>query len=995
MKRSSLSTKNLKRTLQGIPAAALLLLVSLLLAGNTPVLLAQTQIGTGFDGPTGLDTWWWPNDPNAATGPNHVMQIINGIYRIYTKDGTLVGSGHIDNLFTNLNPSVSTLDPNIMYDNIAGRFVLEANGSGTDITNAYIAVSDTSDPTAGFTEVHVLSFPGANDGSKAGFNADVYVICATSGTAIMDKSSMLDRNNGTFTVLSKTTSTYGRAARMYGAAPGAPMYFTAASGGAIRVTRADNVTTATPTYTSYNVAGSSGCTDPATPSWRNNSLVTANTGAMYWWQVDTSGTTPVLTQQGLISAPSGYVFGYGSACIAPNGDIGMSYMQYSATTNNPLPVSMWVAWRAAADTLGTTRTPIMAVSSAPLTQVNARHGDFSSTVCDLDTNGNTLNAFWSCNGYIKPNGTGTTEASWNQNFGGPLTAPAILNQPQNLLVVAGNPASFTVSAGGAAPFGYQWQKGGVNIAGATNSTYTIASTTTDDTGSYAVVVTNSLGSATSSTATLTVIGPLSPTGNWTFNDGNGTVATDSSGFGNNGTLMGNGGATWVTGFSGTGIQFNGTSNWVAFGTGPSVAGTNNFTVAAWIKTTAATAGVVIQQRDSGFNGEYGFDVNANGTLQFFVYGSSAYEFNFATTAAVNDGNWHHVVAVRNGLAGNIYIDGALAATATGTAVSPLLSTIGTYVGRDVRNNNNNFDGIIDEVLEYNATALTATDVSNLYNSYLSSPPPPAPTALAANGGNAVVNLTWTQSTGTGITGNNVYRSTTGSGGPYNLLANLAATTSYADTAVVNGNTYFYSVTAINGNGESALSSYAGATTIPAAPTGLSATAGNAQVGLSWTASTGATGYNVKRATTSGGPYTTIASPTGSSYTDTTAANGTTYYYVVSAVNASGESVNSSEVSATPSAPPPPAAPTSLTASAGHKKVTLAWTQSTSPNIVSNKVYRATVNGGPYTLVATLAATTTYANTGLTSGTTYYYVVTAVNNSSQESSYSNQASATAK
>lgn len=278
-------------------------------------------------------------------------------------------------------------------------------------------------------------------------------------------------------------------------------------------------------------------------------------------------------------------------------------------------------------------------------------------------------------------------------------------------------------------------------------------------------------------------------------------------------------------------------------------------------------------------------------------------------------------------------------------------------------------------------------------------PPPAPTGLAATGGNAIVNLVWTQSTGTNITQNNVYRSTTGSGGPYNLLASLAATTSYADTAVVNGNTYFYSVSAVNGSGESALSAYAGATpqvSPPAAPTGLTATAGNNQVALSWTASTGATSYNVKRATVSGGPYTTIATGVSStSYTDATAVNGTTYYYVVSAVNAGGESANSSEVSATPVAPANPNAPTSLTTGAGHKKVTLTWTQSTSANITTNNVYRSTTSGGPYTLVASLPATTSYANTGLATGTTYYFVVTAVNSTGLESSYSNEAGATAK
>ncbi|MCU6795148.1 fibronectin type III domain-containing protein [Paenibacillus sp. WQ 127069] len=81
---------------------------------------------------------------------------------------------------------------------------------------------------------------------------------------------------------------------------------------------------------------------------------------------------------------------------------------------------------------------------------------------------------------------------------------------------------------------------------------------------------------------------------------------------------------------------------------------------------------------------------------------------------------------------------------------------------------------------------------------------------------------------------------------------------------------------------------------------LTATTGNAQVTLTWPAVNGATGYNIKRSTTAGGPYTTIASNVyGSPYTDTTVTNGTKYYYVVTALNSSGESGNSNEASATP------------------------------------------------------------------------------------------------
>ncbi len=83
------------------------------------------------------------------------------------------------------------------------------------------------------------------------------------------------------------------------------------------------------------------------------------------------------------------------------------------------------------------------------------------------------------------------------------------------------------------------------------------------------------------------------------------------------------------------------------------------------------------------------------------------------------------------------------------------------------------------------------------------------------------------------------------------------------------------------------------------PTGLSATAGNAQVILSWSQAGGATRYNVQSSTNQGGPYSTIAMPMTTSYTNTGLVNGTTYYYVVSATDGINVSSNSIEVSATP------------------------------------------------------------------------------------------------
>ena len=177
-------------------------------------------------------------------------------------------------------------------------------------------------------------------------------------------------------------------------------------------------------------------------------------------------------------------------------------------------------------------------------------------------------------------------------------------------------------------------------------------------------------------------------------------------------------------------------------------------------------------------------------------------------------------------------------------------------------------------------------------------PPVAPTGLVATASAQQVSLSWT--TSGGATSYNVNRGNT-SGGPYTQIG-TATTGSYTDANVSDGTTYYYVVTALNSYGESGNSNQASArptATAPAAPTGLSATAGNQQVSLSWTASSGATSYNVKRSTGNGGPYTTISSPTTVGYNDSSVTNGTTYYYVVTAVNATGESGDSNQVSATP------------------------------------------------------------------------------------------------
>jgi endoglucanase len=110
---------------------------------------------------------------------------------------------------------------------------------------------------------------------------------------------------------------------------------------------------------------------------------------------------------------------------------------------------------------------------------------------------------------------------------------------------------------------------------------------------------------------------------------------------------------------------------------------------------------------------------------------------------------------------------------------------------------------------------------------------------------------------------------------------------------------------------------------PPAPAVLTAASNTAQVDLAWTATSGATGYNIKRSPASGGPYTTMAMVlAATNYIDTAIANGASYYYVVTAVNANGESLPSNQAAV--SIPLPALAGIYI---AGNNSVQLSWPSS--------------------------------------------------------------------
>ncbi len=180
-------------------------------------------------------------------------------------------------------------------------------------------------------------------------------------------------------------------------------------------------------------------------------------------------------------------------------------------------------------------------------------------------------ANWSATTIVAPVPAGATTGNVVVTVGGTAsngmlftvtaaTAPNITTQPASQTVATGQTATFSVTATGTAPLSYQWNKSGSAISGATSASYTTPATTTADNGAqFTVAVSNSVGSVTSTAATLTVTTSTAPniTG---LNPATGTVGTSVTITGTNfgstqgtSTVTFNGTAATPTSWSATSI----------------------------------------------------------------------------------------------------------------------------------------------------------------------------------------------------------------------------------------------------------------------------------------------------------------------------------------------------------------------------------------------------------------------------------------------------------
>jgi fibronectin type 3 domain-containing protein len=280
---------------------------------------------------------------------------------------------------------------------------------------------------------------------------------------------------------------------------------------------------------------------------------------------------------------------------------------------------------------------------------------------------------------------------------------------------------------------------------------------------------------------------------------------------------------------------------------------------------------------------------------------------------------------------------------------------------------------------YEVTAVNSTGQSSVSPEASATVPtaaPSAPGSLTATPASGQVTLMWSAvSTATSY---DIYRGTV-SGGESATPFQVGITgTSFTDTSVTAGSSYFYEVTALNNGGQSGDSPEASATLtvpIPAMPAGVTATATSAStISVSWLDESYEAGFQVLEST-DGVNYSVVTSTgTGvTSYLVSGLSAGTTYDFEIVATNASGNSAASSPASAT--TPSSTSGFYGLTATAQPSEILLAWPAQF--GATSYNIFRGTSSGGESGTPIQSVLKGPFTDTTVSAGVTYYYTVEAV------------------
>ncbi len=194
-------------------------------------------------------------------------------------------------------------------------------------------------------------------------------------------------------------------------------------------------------------------------------------------------------------------------------------------------------------------------------------------------------------------------------------------------------------------------------------------------------------------------------------------ANDSSGNGNNGTEYG--GVSYIDGVIGQAGSFDGVDDYMSINDSNSLDITDSITLSVWIKTNGTnTHSAIISKLGAGWYDNNAYYLNVNNDS--FIHFGMNYEWENGiglgtnSTTPVEDGEWHYIVAVYDGIRARMYVDGIF------EAESGIDYTLGTKandfklkIGWDIYSSSRHFNGQIDDLRIYNR-ALNDSEIQELY-----------------------------------------------------------------------------------------------------------------------------------------------------------------------------------------------------------------------------------------------------------------------------------------
>jgi hypothetical protein len=212
--------------------------------------------------------------------------------------------------------------------------------------------------------------------------------------------------------------------------------------------------------------------------------------------------------------------------------------------------------------------------------------------------------------------------------------------------------------------------------------------------------------------------PQGIVGNWTFAEGSGTTAGDSSGNGNTATLVG--GVSWTTGRIGKGLSFDGSSGHLTVPEASSLdVGTGSFSAAAWVKPSIVSSKLRVINKWTGSVGWH-FDLNGavgggnqSGTVRLHV-NDGTNNFDAAIAGGLAAGTWQHVAVTVDRIANQVhfYVNGISVGSQAISVPGSLTNTAQLWIGGIPTDSSSFFAGILDEAQVFNL-ALSASQVQIL------------------------------------------------------------------------------------------------------------------------------------------------------------------------------------------------------------------------------------------------------------------------------------------